>query len=258
MDDIQQTTRTTEYNIGDYIDQIAEIQTTLMKEVDLPSMTRQQKNDFIMRNIDVAVSYEIFMLTESIIKDFDYQGINVLQGYAFSAEIEGFLVGMDNILKSSNPNELDKLSKLVTNYNKWYLKAKLKDREIIQGIYNIVTDSYKYWKRNGDKWETRVSLQSRSFKKFLWGVVRADGWAFARAVSKAGIYYATIFWKEMLIASGVGSAISALRGLITEISMSCINNEAVFIINGQNSITESVLKNRVYQKVILLNPVLVD
>lgn len=90
-------------------------------------------------------------------------------------------------------------------------------------------------------------------KKILWRIARADGWALAKAVYKAGWYYATMFWKEMLIASGIASATSVLKGIKNIIRWEIINGQVVYSV-GDESLTESEMEDYIIQEMVNQRP----
>lgn len=98
-----------------------------------------------------------------------------------------------------------------------------------------------------------MGVDSSTIKRYLWRIARADGWALARAFYNAGWYYGTMFWKEMLIASGVASAVSVVKGIITDITLEVVNGQTSYRI-GDLTISELDLENSIIERIASQRP----
>lgn len=62
-----------------------------------------------------------------------------------------------------------------------------------------------------------------------------------------------MFWKEMLIASGIASATSVLKGIKNIIRWEIINGQVVYSV-GDESLTESEMEDYIIQEMVNQRP----
>lgn len=236
-----------------FIEEMAKIQLSVLDGTDISKMSRNQVVSHIQTNIDVTVAPEVISMAQTIA---DYPQMSIIPTLetngSLSTAMRGYIQEVDNILLSTTMSDSMKESKLRLAYLNWYRAGDENDRKLISSTYDIFIDSKNYWEQNATQWERAYGLKT-TIKSYLWSIARSDGWALAKAVYHAGWYYATMFWKEMLIASGTASAVTAIFGLIKEISMSNVNGEIIYTI-GDNEMSESELKTRIFQEMIVLRP----
>ncbi|MCX4282404.1 hypothetical protein [Alistipes muris] len=237
-----------------FAQEMAGIQSAVLKNSGLKGMSRQQAIDHIKRNINVSISPDVLSLAQSITDNPNYSIVADLNKNGdLSPVLRGYVEEVDNILTSQTFSDARKESKLKQAYLNWYREGNNEERDIIAGTYSVFQDSKEYWTENASAWEHSIGTM-KTLKSFLWGVVRADGWALAKAFYAAGWYYATMFWQEMLIASGVASAISAVANLILEIGTSSVDGQIMYTINGSEPVSETELKEMIFQEIVAMNP----
>lgn len=233
---------------------MAKIQSAVLTNTNLKGMSREQIISHIQRNINVSISPNVISLAKSLADNPDVSALNELNKNGdLSPVMSAYVSEVDKILTTSTLSDASRSSKLDLAFTKYYRQADNNDRKLISATHDIFKDSKDYWEKNGATWERSIGKYG-SLKSFLWGVARADGWALVKAVYSAGWYYATMFWKEMLIASGVASAVSAVATIIREIGTSSVNGEILYSINGSEPISESVLKEMIFQEIKTQNP----
>lgn len=237
-----------------FAQEMAKIQSSVLTNSNLRGMSREQVISHIQRNIDVSISPDVISLAQDLVDNPDMSILSELnKNGELSPLLSNYVTEVDRILTSQTINDVTKINKLDLIYLNYYREANPDERKLISATHDIFKDSKEYWEDNGATWERAIG-RAGTLKGFIWGVARADGWALIKAVYRAGWYYATMFWKEMLIASGVASAISAVATIIREIGTSSINGEVLYSINGSEPISESQLKEMILQEVIIQNP----
>lgn len=246
-------TRAGELTESTFLTEMAKIQLAVLDGTDISKMSRNQVVSHIQTNIEVTVAPEVISMAQTIV---DYPQMSIIPTLetngTLSTAMKGYVQEVDNILLSTTMSDAMKESKLRLAYLNWYRAGDENDRKLISSTYDIFIDSKNYWEQNAAQWERAYGLKT-TIKSYLWSIARSDGWALAKAVYHAGWYYATMFWKEMLIASGTASAVTAIFGLIKEISMSNIDGEIIYTI-GDSSLSESELKTRIIEEMIVLRP----
>lgn len=254
LDSNRMTTRTEDITAETFIQEMAKIQSAVLTNTNLKGMSREQIISHIQRNINVSISPNVISLAKSLADNPDVSALNELNKNGdLSPVMSAYVSEVDKILTTSTLSDASRSSKLDLAFTKYYRQADNNDRKLISATHDIFKDSKDYWEKNGATWERSIGKYG-SLKSFLWGVARADGWALVKAVYSAGWYYATMFWKEMLIASGVASAVSAVATIIREIGTSSVNGEILYSINGSEPISESVLKEMIFQEIKTQNP----
>lgn len=167
--------------------------------------------------------------------------------------MENYIEEMDQILTSSSIQDYNRGIELAKIHLKWNGAGNDYENMLISSTYDIFIDSRTYWSENADAWAESMNIDSSDIEKILWRIARADGWALAKAVYKAGWYYATMFWKEMLIASGIASATSVLKGIKNIIRWEIINGQVVYSV-GDESLTESEMEDYIIQEMVNQRP----
>lgn len=247
-------TRTDNLTPETFAQEVAKIQSSVLTNVNLEGMSREQVISHIKRNIDVSISPDVISIAQNIADNPDVSILSELnKNGELSPLLSDYVTEVDRILTSPSTNDVTKINNLDLVYLNYYREANPDERKLISATHDIFKKSKEYWEDNGAAWEQTIG-KSGTLRGFIWGVARADGWALIKAVYSAGWYYATMFWKEMLIASGVASAISAVATIIREIGTSSINGEILYSINGSEPISESQLKEMIFQEVIIQNP----
>ena len=237
-----------------FIREMANIQLAVLDGTDLSNMTEAEITTFIRTSVETSVSPEVITLAHNVV---DTPQLTIISSFepdvTLSPIMRGYMEDIDEILISNTLNDAQRNLQLLQARARWHGTGNEYENTLMTATFDIILDSKSYWNENANAWAETMGVDSSTIKRYLWRIARADGWALARAFYNAGWYYGTMFWKEMLIASGVASAVSVVKGIITDITLEVVNGQTSYRI-GDLTISELDLENSIIEHIASQRP----
>lgn len=237
-----------------FIREMANIQLAVLDGTDLSNMTEAEITTFIRTSVETAVSPEVITLACNVVNTPQLTIVSSFEpNVTLSPVMRGYMEEIDEILTSNTLNDMQRNLQLLQARSRWNGKGTEYENTLMTATFDIFLDSKSYWDENANAWAETMGVDSSTIKQYLWRIARADGWALARAFYNAGWYYGTMFWKEMLIASGVASAVSVVKGIIKDITLEVVNGQTSYRI-GDLTISELDLENSIIEHIASQRP----
>lgn len=237
-----------------FIREMANIQLAVLDGTDLSNMTEAEITTFIRTSVETAVSPEVITLACNVVNTPQLTIVSSFEpNVTLSPVMRGYMEEIDEILTSNTLNDMQRNLQLLQARSRWNGKGTEYENTLMTATFDIFLDSKSYWDENANAWAETMGVDSSTIKQYLWRIARADGWALARAFYNAGWYYGTMFWKEMLIASGVASAVSVVKGIIKDITLEVVNGQTSYKI-GDLTISELDLENSIIEHIASQRP----
>ena len=237
-----------------FVKEMANIQLAVLDGTDLSDMTEDEITTFIKTSVEIAVSPEVITLAHNVVYTPELTIVSSFEpDVTLSPIMRGYMEDIDAILTSSTLNDTQRNLQLVQARSRWYGTGTELENTLMVATFDIILDSKSYWNENANAWAETMGVDASTIKNYLWRIARADGWALARAFYNAGWYYGTMFWKEMLIASGVASAVSVVKGIAKNIVFELIDGQSSYSI-GDVTMSELDLERSIIQDIASQRP----